>query len=127
MFTRAAVTLRIWSINGIGDLGLVVKESVVSIPSEIVYWYFLCYKPIALSTWMHTFALPLVLPTSIRSSQALPLVNASITNSALLNETLSWIVKPLVLVFPVIHNFQSRTCPMFYHPKCSTGMIWYLE
>lgn len=44
---------------------------------------------------MCTFAIPLVLSTLIGSGWALPSVNAGITNSALLEETLSWIVKPL--------------------------------
>ena len=93
MFTRAADILRIWSGNGIGDLGLFIKKSVVSVPSKIVY--FLRNTPITLSTWMCTFAIPLVLSTLIGSGWALPSVNAGYTNSALLEETLSWIVKPL--------------------------------
>lgn len=37
MFTIAADILRIWSGNGIGDLGLLLKKSVVSVPSKIVF------------------------------------------------------------------------------------------
>ena len=80
---------------------------------------------------MCTFAIPLVLSTLIGSGWALPSVNAGITKSALLEETLSWIVKPLsaMTISPATSlsintQFLVKNLSDVLPPKCLTGMIW---
>ena len=61
-------------------------------PNKIVN--FLQSRPITLSTWICTLAIPLVFSTSTGSSWSLPLVNVGMARWACWNMTLSWIVKP---------------------------------
>ena len=56
--------------------------------------YFRPNKPITLSTWNLTLAMPLVRSTSTGSNCGFPLVNAGITNLACFSPTLSQIVNP---------------------------------
>ena len=69
-----------------------LKKSVGSVPCSIVY--LLRKRPMTLSTWIRTLAIPFVVSTSTGSSCSLPLVKVATTDFALLNTTLSCIVKP---------------------------------
>ena len=68
-----------------------LKISVGSVPCSIVY--LLRKRPMTLSTWIRTLAIPFVVSTSTGSSCSLSLVKVATTDFALLN-TLSCIVKP---------------------------------
>ena len=85
--------MRMWSITGVGLVGLLIKNSAESVPCKIVY--FLRKRPITLSTWILTLEIFLVFSTSRGSSCFFPLVKAGITSSDLLKATLSCIVNPL--------------------------------
>ena len=69
-----------------------LKISVGSVPCSIVY--LLRKRPMTLSTWIRTLAIPFVVSTSTGSSCSLSLVKVATTDFALLNTTLSCIVKP---------------------------------
>ena len=76
-----------------GAFWLDTRKSVGRVPWRMVY--FLRNNPITLSTWILTFAIPLVFSTSTGSNWLFPLVNAGITSSACLMPTLSATAKPL--------------------------------
>ena len=69
-----------------------LKKSVGSVPCSIVY--LLRKRPMTLSTWIRTLAIAFVVSTSTGSSCSLLLVKVATTDFALLNTTLSCIVKP---------------------------------
>ena len=69
-----------------------LKISVGTVPCSIVY--LLRKRPMTLSTWIRTLAIPFVVSTSTGSSCSLSLVKVATTDFALLNTTLSCIVKP---------------------------------
>ena len=73
-----------------------LKKSVGSVPCSIVY--LLRKRPMTLSTWIRTLAIPFVVSTSTGSSCSLPLVKVATTDFALLNTTLSCIVKPQLAI-----------------------------
>ena len=110
IFTRAEHALRMWSITGVGLVGLLIKNSAESIPCKIVY--FLRKRPITLSTWILTLEIFLVFSTSRGSSCFFPLVKAGITSSDLLKATLSCIVNPLSAMTMSPGTSLSRT-PQF--------------
>ena len=89
--TSAEHTLMILSMTGTldsgGPLSLHMRKSVGSVLCKIVYLR--RSRPMTLSTWILTLAMPLVFSTSIGSSWVLPLVNAGITNLACFMPTLS--------------------------------------
>lgn len=70
-------------------LRLEERKSVGSGPSRMVY--FRLNKPITLSTWILTLAMPLVRSTSTGCNCDFPLVNAGITNLACFRPALSQI------------------------------------
>ena len=94
--TRAADTLIILSITVVASSweppGLEIKKSIGRIPDNIEY--FRLWRPITLSTWMRTFAIPLVFSTSTGSSWSFPFVKAGMASCACWNITLSAMVKP---------------------------------
>ena len=127
--TRAEQTLIIRSIMGILASGVPLRleerKSVGSVPSRIVY--FRLNKPITLSTWILTLAMPLVRSTSTGCNCDFPLVNAGITNLACFRPTLSQIVNPRSAMtmspgsrFLKTHSSQSSTCLRCGHPKPQT-------
>ena len=65
-----------------------LKKSVGSVPCSIVY--LLRKRPMTLSTWIRTLAIPFVVSTSTGSSCSLPLVKVATTDFALLNTTLMY-------------------------------------
>ena len=109
-----------------------LKKSVGSVPCSIVY--LLRKRPMTLSTWIRTLAIPFVVSTSTGSSCSLPLVKVATTDFALLNTTLSCIVKPQSAITMLlgtnllkIPQFSvKKTFLRFDHPMPQKQMKFYL-
>ena len=107
-----------------------LKKSVGSVPCSIVY--LLRKRPRTLSTWIRTLAIPFVVSTG--SSCSLPLVKVATTDFALLNTTLSCIVKPQSAITMLlgtnllkIPQFSvKKTFLRFDHPMPQKQMKFYL-
>ena len=90
-----------------GLLSLHARKSVGSVLCKIVYLRH--SRPMTLSTWILTLAMPLVFSKLTGSSWVLPLVNAGITSLACFRPTLSAIMNPLsaIILSPGI-NLSSK-------------------